>query len=294
VSGATFEASAANAPTPSAADAPTPAPTDAVDPETLLDELDRGRLRAAWPDPAAPGGWRVDGTVKAGILSRFRERGERSWDVGPFAFADRVALPLKRLGDGPDARAAADAGRPWRIVPGGTSLRAGAHLEPGVVVMPPSFVNVGAWIGEGTMIDSHVLVGSCAQIGARVHLAAGAIVGGVLEPPGARPVIVEDDAFVGGGCGLYDGVLVGRGAVLAAGVILTGTSRLFDLVRERVLQGTPDVPLAVPDGAVVVPGTRGVTSGFGRANGLGIATAVIVKDRDARTDARAALEAALR
>jgi len=179
-------------------------------------------------------------------------------------------------------------------VPGGTSLRAGAHLEPGVVVMPPSFVNVGAWIGEGTMIDSHVLVGSCAQIGARVHLAAGAIVGGVLEPPGARPVIVEDDAFVGGGCGLYDGVLVGRGAVLAAGVILTGTSRLFDLVRERVLQGTPDVPLAVPDGAVVVPGTRGVTSGFGRANGLGIATAVIVKDRDARTDARAALEAALR
>jgi len=286
MSGATFEASAA--------DAPTPAAGRAIEPGTLLDQLDRGRLRAAWPDPAAPGGWRVDGTAKAGILALFGRRDEQSWEVGPFSFADRAALPLKRLGDGPDARAAAGAGRPWRIVPGGTSLRAGVHLEPGVVVMPPSFVNVGAWIGEGTMIDSHVLVGSCAQIGARVHLAAGVIVGGVLEPPGARPVIVEDDAFVGGGSGLYEGVLVGRGAVLAAGVVLTGTSRLYDLVRERVIEGTRDAPLAVPERAVVVPGARAVASDFGRGHGLGLSTAVIVKDRDARTDARSALEAALR
>lgn len=286
MNGAIFEA-----PT---ADAPSSTPAPAVDPETILDELDRGRLRAAWPDPAAPGGWRVDATVKAGILALFAERGERNWEVGPFGFADRASLPLKRLRDGPDARAAAAAGRSWRIVPGGTSLRAGVHLEPGVIVMPPSFVNVGAWIGAGTMIDSHVLVGSCAQVGARVHLAAGVVVGGVLEPPGARPVIVEDEAFVGGGCGLYDGVLVGRGAVLAAGVTLTGTSRLYDLVRERMLQGSPEAPLAVPEGAVVVAGTRELTSGFGLTHGLGIATALIVKDRDARTDARAALEQALR
>ncbi|HEX9551209.1 MAG TPA: 2,3,4,5-tetrahydropyridine-2,6-dicarboxylate N-succinyltransferase [Candidatus Limnocylindrales bacterium] len=276
------------------APAPDRDPARAVNPRQILDLLDGGVVRAAQPDPVAPGGWRVDATVKAAILALFAERGERRWEVGPFAFADRAALPPKRLGDGPDARAAAEAGRPWRIVPGGTSLRAGAHLEPGVVIMPPSFVNVGAWIGEATMIDSHVLVGSCAQIGARVHLAAGVIVGGVLEPPGARPVIVEDEAFIGAGCGLYEGVLVGRGAVLAAGVVLTGTSRLYDVVREQLIEGTPDAPLAIPEWAVVVPGTRGVASEFGRAHGLGISTAVIVKDRDARTDARAALEEALR
>ncbi len=271
-----------------------PAVARAVEPASVLAELDVGRLRAAWPDPAAPGGWRVDATVKTAILSQFGQRSDRSWEVGPFAFADRAALPLKRLLDGADARAAADAGRPWRIVPGGTSIRAGAHLEPGVVVMPPSFVNVGAWVGADTMIDSHVLVGSCAQVGARVHLAAGVIVGGVLEPPGARPVIVEDEAFVGAGCGLYEGVLVGRGAVLAAGVILTGTSRLYDLVRGQVLEGSPDAPLAVPERAVVVPGVRASGGAFGQAHGLGIATALVVKDRDAGTDARVALEEALR
>ncbi|NJD28277.1 MAG: 2,3,4,5-tetrahydropyridine-2,6-dicarboxylate N-succinyltransferase [Chloroflexi bacterium] len=260
----------------------------------ILADLDAGRRRAASPDRAATAGWRVDASVKAEILELFDRGGDRTFEVGPLAFADRASLPLKRLHDGVDARAARDAGRPWRIVPGGTSLRAGAHLEPGGVVMPPSFVNVGAWIGAGTMIDSHVLVGSCAQIGARVHLAAGVVIGGVLEPPGARPVIVEDDVFVGGGCGLYEGVLVGRGAVLAAGVTLTGTSRLFDLVRERVIEGTADAPLVVPERAVVVPGTRAVDGSFGREHGLGVATALIVKDRDAGTDARVALEAALR
>ncbi len=207
---------------------------------------------------------------------------------------DRVGLPPKDVTGSPDARAAAAAGRPWRIVPGGTSIRAGAHLEPGVVVMPPSYVNVGAWVGADTMIDSHVLVGSCAQVGARVHLAAGVIVGGVLEPAGARPVIVEDDAFIGAGCLLLDGVLVGRGAVLGAGVTLTGTSRLYDLVGEQVLEGSPGAPLCVPPGAVVVPGTRAMPGGFAAEHRLGAQVALIVKHRDARTDARVALEEALR
>jgi 2,3,4,5-tetrahydropyridine-2-carboxylate N-succinyltransferase len=160
--------------------------------------------------------------------------------------------------------------------------------------MPPSFVNVGAWIGDETMVDSHVLVGSCAQIGARVHLAAGVTIGGVLEPPGGRPVIVEDDAFVGAGSCLLEGVLVRSGAVIGAGVSLTGTSRLYDLTREVVIQGTADEPLIVPAGAVVVPGSRPVRGGYGEREGLAIATAVVVKYRDAGTDARVALEAALR
>jgi 2,3,4,5-tetrahydropyridine-2-carboxylate N-succinyltransferase len=160
--------------------------------------------------------------------------------------------------------------------------------------MPPSFVNVGAWIGEDTMVDSHVLVGSCAQIGARVHLSAGVTIGGVLEPAGARPVIVEDGAFVGAGCSLLEGVLVGAGAVLGAGVILTGTSRLYDLVRGTVLQGTIDAPLVVPPGAVVVPGTRALQGAFANEHGLSAAVALLVKDRDTGTDARVALEDALR
>ena len=184
------------------------------------------------PDAGAPGGWRADPEVKAAILARFRDRATTTWDLGgALAFRDRVGLPTKRLLDGPEATAALEAGRPWRIVPGGTSVRAGVYLAPGVVVMPPSFVNVGAWIGEDTMVDSHVLVGSCAQIGARVHLSAGVTIGGVLEPAGARPVIVEDGAFVGAGSRLLEGVLVGAGAVIGAGVVLTGTSRLYDLVR---------------------------------------------------------------
>jgi 2,3,4,5-tetrahydropyridine-2-carboxylate N-succinyltransferase len=185
-------------------------------------------------------------------------------------------------------------GETWRIVPGGTSVRAGAHLGNGVVVMPPSYINVGAWVGPGTMVDSHVLVGSCAQVGAGVHLAAGVLVGGVLEPAGARPVIVEDDAFVGAGSVLLDGVLIRRRAVIGAGVTLTGTSVLFDLTTETVLRGTPEEPLIVPDGAVVVPAARTVRGSFAEQHGLSIATAVVVKRRDPGTDARVALEAALR
>jgi 2,3,4,5-tetrahydropyridine-2-carboxylate N-succinyltransferase len=251
---------------------------------SILDELDAGTRRAAVPDPSVPGGWRADPEVKAAILACFRDRATVEWDLGgALRFRDRVGLPVKDLLAGP-----------WRIVPGGTSVRAGVHLEPGVVVMPPSFVNVGAWIGEDTMVDSHVLVGSCAQIGARVHLSAGVSIGGVLEPAGARPIVVEDEAFVGAGSSLLEGVLVGAGAVIGAGVILTGTSRLYDLVRGRVLTGTPEAPLAVPPGAVVVPGSRTLASEFAAANGLSASVALLVKDRDAGTDARVALEDALR
>ena len=277
-----------------ALEAPAPAPAGASIPAILAD-LDAGTRRAAVPDRAAPGGWRADHEVKAAILACFRDRTTETWDLGgALRFRDRVGLPPKSLLDGREADAATAAGRPWRIVPGGTSVRAGVYLGPGVVVMPPSFVNVGAWIGEDTMVDSHVLVGSCAQVGSRVHLSAGVTLGGVLEPAGARPVIVEDDAFVGAGSSLLEGVLVGAGAVIGAGVVLTGTSRLYDLVRGRVHSGTPDAPLAVPPGAVVVPGTRALDGDLARAHGLSVAVALLVKDRDAGTDARLVLEEALR
>jgi 2,3,4,5-tetrahydropyridine-2-carboxylate N-succinyltransferase len=255
----------------------------AVDYSSVLDALETGHLRAAEPDPAAPGGWVVRPEVKAAILERFVDRTLVDWPVGPFRFRDRVGVPPHDLAD-----------ESLRIVPGGTSVRAGAYLGQGVVIMPPSFINIGAWVGPGSMIDSHVLVGSCAQIGSGVHLAAGVLIGGVLEPPGARPVIVEDDAFVGAGVALLDGVLVGSGAVIGAGLTLTGTSRIYDLVRRRVLEGTPAAPLAVPSGAVVVPGSRSIDGDFGRQHGLSVATALLVKDRDAGTDARVALEDALR
>ena len=253
---------------------------------TLLDDLEAGRVRAAEPDPGVPGGWRVRLDVKAAILELFRDRTVASWAAGPFGFRDRAAVPPRGPGELRDG--------PWRIVPGGTSVRRGAHLGTDVVVMPPSYINVGAFVGGATMVDSHVLVGSCAQIGERVHLGAGVTIGGVLEPSGARPVIVEDDAFVGAGSALLEGVLVGRGAVIGAGVTLTGTSRLYDLVRERVIVGTTEEPLTVPPGAVVVPGARSLDGAFAGANGLSIATAVIVKDRDSGTNARVALEEALR
>jgi 2,3,4,5-tetrahydropyridine-2-carboxylate N-succinyltransferase len=263
---------------------------------TFLLELESGTLRAAEPDPNAAGGWRVNTAVKARILELFRLPEMREWrdEAGLFAAHDRAVFGLVDLLDGTAASAAAAAGRPIRVVPGGTTVRGGAHLEPGVTLMPPSFVNVGAWIGAGTMVDSHVLVGSCAQIGSGVHLSAGVQVGGVLEPVGARPVVVEDDAFVGGGSGLYDGVTVGRGAVIGAGTVLTGAGRLIDLVSERELRGTADEPLQVPAGAVVVPGTRPASGSWAAANGIALAVPVIVKWRDAGTDARTALEQALR
>jgi len=250
---------------------------------TIVADLESGRVRAAEPDASLPGRWRVNAEVKATILALFADRTEAEWAVGPFRFRDRASLPPRERLDGP-----------WRIVPGGTSVRAGVHLGDGVIVMPPSYLNVGAWVGAGTMVDSHVLVGSCAQIGERVHLAAGVLIGGVLEPPGGRPVIVEDDAFVGAGSTLLEGVLVGRRAVIGTGVTLTGTSRLYDLVGERVIEGSAGEPLIVPEGAVVVPGSRSAGGTLAREHGLSVATALIVKYRDAGTAARVALEEALR
>jgi 2,3,4,5-tetrahydropyridine-2-carboxylate N-succinyltransferase len=268
-----------------APDVVTPSPeTVAVDPGRILDDLEAGRVRAAEPDPASPAGWRVRPEVKVAILACFGDRTTADWTAGPLTFRDRAAVPPRD-----DL-----AGGPWRIVPGGTAVRRGAHLSSGVVVMPPSYLNIGAWVGPDSMVDSHVLVGSCAQVGARVHLAAGVTIGGVLEPAGARPVIVEDDAFVGAGSSLLDGVLVQTGAVIGAGVVLTGTSRIYDLVRHRVIEGRADRPLVVPANAVIVPGTRAVTGTFAVTHGLGMSVALLVKDRDAGTTARVALEAALR
>lgn len=261
----------------------------------LLAELDAGRIRVAEPDASAPGGWRVNPAVQQAILGLFANRQTGTWDLsGAMQFRDRVELPTKNLLDSPEAQAALAAGKPWRVVPGGTSVRGGVYLGLGVTIMPPAFINVGAWIGEGTMVDSHALVGSCAQIGSRVHLSAGVQIGGVLEPPGRRPVIVEDGVFVGAQAALLEGVLVQHGAVIAAGVVLTGTSRLYDLARERVIVGTLDEPLVVPAGAVVAPGVRKASGDFAAAHGLALSAAVVAKYRDERTDARVALEEALR
>ncbi len=214
---------------------------------------------------------------------------------GPImAGRDKSAFGTLDLLDSAGSRVASAAGAPWRIVPGGSSVRGGAHLEPGVAIMPPSFVNVGAWVGAGSMIDSHVLVGSCAQVGRDVHLSAAVQIGGVLEPAGARPVIVEDGAFLGGGVGIYEGVTVSQGAVIAAGTIITGQSRLIDLVTERELRGTAASPVVVPAGAVVVPGTRPARSAWARQQGISVTVPLIVKYRDEGTDARVALEDALR
>ena len=245
--------------------------------------LSRGAIRAA--DRAANGAWHVNSWVKLGILLGFRigtlvevsvDAGQRFFDkdtypVRPTTLADRV-----------------------RIVPGGSSIRDGSYVAPGVVCMPPMYVNVGAYVDEDTMIDSHALVGSCAQIGKRVHLSAAAQVGGVLEPVGALPVIIEDDVLIGGGCGVYEGTIVRRGAVLAAGTILTGSTPVHDIVRGQVYRRAAGGVLEIPEGAVVVPGARALTSGQGATWGLSLYAPVIVKYRDDRTDAATLLEEALR
>jgi 2,3,4,5-tetrahydropyridine-2-carboxylate N-succinyltransferase len=248
----------------------------------LLDALEAGTLRAAEP---APGGWLVNAWVKRGILLAFRHGVSKRWDLPPFHFIDKDTLPPQDP---------ARYGQNVRIVPGGSSVRRGAHLGEGVIVMPPAFVNVGAFVGAGSMIDSHVLVGSCAQIGERVHLSAGAQIGGVLEPVGAMPVVVEDEAFVGGGCGIFEGTRVGRRAVLAPGVLLTRSVPLHDLPHGRTIRADASGVLTVPEHAVVVPGSRKAEGAFAAEHGIALYAPVIVKYRDARTDVAAALEAALR
>jgi 2,3,4,5-tetrahydropyridine-2-carboxylate N-succinyltransferase len=251
----------------------------------LRTALSAGTARAAEPDASAPSGWRVNGWVKQGILLGFRfgDVVDMSSDHGRWPFFDKDTMPLKRF----DAAAAV------RVVPGGSTVRDGAYLGHGVVCMPPMYINIGAYVGTGTLIDSHALVGSCAQIGQRVHVSAAAQIGGVLEPVGALPVVIEDEVLVGGNCGVYEGAIVKRRAVLASGTILTGSTPIYDLPNGRIIEPAGG-PLIVPEGAVVVPGTRPVTSGKGREWGLSVSTPIIVKYRDERTDARTALEQAIR
>jgi len=250
--------------------------------DALLDALEAGRVRAAEP---STGGWRVNAWVKQGILLGFRVGAVAALEpAGPLAFVDKDTFPPRRF--------APESG--VRVVPGGTAVRRGAHVAGNVVVMPPAYVNVGAFVGEGTMIDSHALVGSCAQVGRRVHLSAGAMLGGVLEPVGAMPVIVEDEALIGGNCGVYEGAIVGRRAVLGAGVVLTGGVTVYDLVRKTTYRRSVEEALRIPEGAVVVPGARRLLDPFAERFGLGLQCPVIVKYRDEKTDASTALEEALR
>jgi len=253
----------------------------------LLDALELGAVRAA--DRDAGGRWRAVPWVKRGILLGFRagKIADMSVPEGAgvrFSFVDKDTFPARTF-------APADG---VRVVPGGSSIRRGTYVAPGVVCMPPMFVNVGAWVGSGTMIDSHALVGSCAQIGERVHLSAAAQIGGVLEPVNASPVVIEDDVLVGGNCGVYEGTVVRERAVLAAGVVLTRGTPVFDLVRETVYRALGDDPLEIPAGAVVVPGARAVTAGWGADHGLALQAPMIVKYRDEKTDLATALEAWLR
>lgn len=258
--------------------------------EALLDALEEGRVRVA--ERGSDGSWIVNAWVKEAILRIFRESTVgpavlESANVvlgGPTPFRDKLPFTVRRFG--------ADDG--VRVVPGGSAVRRGAYLAKNVVCMPPMYVNVGAWVGEGTMIDSHALVGSCAQIGARCHVSAAAQIGGVLEPANARPVIVEDDVFVGGNCGVYEGVLIRAGAVLASGTILASGTVVYDLVHERELRGTREAPLEIPARAVVVPGTRPARGAWAKSHGLHVQCALITKYRDEKTDRATALEQALR
>ena len=248
----------------------------------LRAELSAGRVRAAEPDSTSPTGWRVNAWVKQGILLgiRFGDLVDVGIGKGRLPFFEKDTMPLKSL----------DVADNVRLVPGGSSVRDGAYLGKGIICIPPMFINVGAYVGDGSLIDSHALVGSCAQIGQHVHLSAGAQIGGVLEPVGAMPVIVEDEALVGGNCGVYEGAIIKRRAVLAAGTIITGSTPIYDLPNERIIKAEPGQPLVVPECAVVVPGARQVSVGAGREWGLSLATPVIVKYRDEKTDARTVLE----
>ena len=266
--------------------------------------LNEGRVRAAEPDSTSASGWRVNGWVKKGILLGFRlgrvvpmpptvaamspspltriaggDTGATEWQ-----FRDKHTYPLKQLPDGQNIR----------VVPGGSSIRDGCFIARNVTCMPPMYINVGAYVDEGTMVDSHALVGSCAQVGKRCHISAAAQIGGVLEPIGALPVIIEDEALIGGNTGVYEGTIVGKGAVLAAGTIITGSTPVYDLVRDTVHRREGDSPLRIPDGAVVVPGSRNVTKGRGKELWISLYTPVIIKYRDEKTDQAVRLEDLLR
>jgi 2,3,4,5-tetrahydropyridine-2-carboxylate N-succinyltransferase len=253
---------------------------EAVD--TLLNALESGQIRSA--ERGNDGAWRVNAWVKRGILLGFRAGKLERSGGDSLTFVDKDTYPIRRFEEGDNVR----------VVPGGSSIRRGSFIAPGVVFMPPMYVNVGAYVDAGTMIDSHALVGSCAQVGKRAHVSAAAQIGGVLEPINATPVVIEDDVLVGGNCGVYEGTIVRARAVLAAGVILTRGTPVFDLVKETVYRGTAEEPLEIPEAAVVVPGARMIKEGWGAEQQLGLQAPVIVKYRDEKTDLATALEGWLR
>jgi 2,3,4,5-tetrahydropyridine-2-carboxylate N-succinyltransferase len=248
----------------------------------FLAELERGAVRAAMRDDM--GEWKTQVWVKEAILAAFKFGVLAEFASGALSFIDKDTLPARRfkIVDG------------VRIVPGGSSIRRGAYVAKGVVVMPPAYVNIGAYVDEETMIDSHALVGSCAQIGKRVHLSAGAQIGGVLEPIGNVPVVIEDDVVVGGNCGIYEGTIVRSRAVIGAGVVITGSTPVYDIVRGQIYRKTAERPLEIPFGAVVVPGSRPLKGTFAEEHKLTMATPLIIKYRDEKTDSATALEEALR
>ncbi len=250
------------------------------------DALNSGSIRAAEPDPASATGWRVNAWVKKGILLGFRLGGIVDMSVDPSRqpFFDKATYPVKGL--------TVESG--VRVVPGGSSIRDGCYIARSVTCMPPMYINVGAWVDEGTMVDSHALVGSCAQVGRNCHISAASQIGGVLEPVGAMPVIIEDDVLIGGNCGVYEGTVVKKRVVLGTGTILNRSTPVYDLVRNQVYRASEDTPLVVPEEAVVVAGARAVTSGQGKEWGISLYTPVIVKYRDQRTDTKIQLEDLLR
>lgn len=252
--------------------------------EEFKEALNEGQVRAAEQDAGSPTGWRVNAWVKKGILLGFRIGRAGQMPPAGFQFRDKQTYPLKHIPQEQNVR----------VVPEGSSIRDGCYIGRNVTCMPPMYVNAGAYVGDGTMIDSHALVGSCAQIGRRCHLSAAAQIGGVLEPVGALPVIIEDDVLVGGNCGVYEGAVVGREAVLASGTVLTGSTPVYDLVREQVYRREGERPLMIPAGAVVVPGSRSVTHGRGKEWNLSLYTPVIIKYRDEKTDQSVRLEDLLR
>lgn len=249
--------------------------------------LNGGEVRAAQRSSSSEnlGGWVVNDWVKKGILLGFRLGDLVEIPINEqFRYFDKSTYPLKKL----------SLEHQVRVVPGGTTIRDGAFVAKSVVIMPPAYVNVGAFVDEGTLIDSHALVGSCAQVGKRVHLSAGAQIGGVLEPVGAMPVIIEDDVLVGGNCGIYEGTIVKRRAVIGAGVVLTGSTPVYDLVSEKIYRRTSESPLVIPEGAVVVQGSRHIDAPFAKQHHIALYTPVIIKYRDEKTDAATALEESLR
>ncbi|HVO57306.1 MAG TPA: 2,3,4,5-tetrahydropyridine-2,6-dicarboxylate N-succinyltransferase [Dongiaceae bacterium] len=256
--------------------------------QKFKDALNRGEIRAAEPHSASPSGWRVNTWVKKGILLGFRLSGSKLVEMGPYPtaqpFFDKPSYPLKTLRREDSVR----------LVPGGSSIRDASYVAPGVVCIPPMFINFGAYVDQGTMVDSHALIGSCAQVGRNCHISAAAQIGGVIEPIGALPVIIEDDVMIGGNSGVYEGTVVKKRAVLGTGTILNASTPVYDLVRDTVYAANDDAPLVIPEEAIVVPGSRPVKHPIGAKWGLSLYAAVIVKYRDAKTDSRIRLEEFLR